>query len=422
MKLLLKRKVLDIVKILKKAGKYRLALCIEQNWDKTALEYSKQLNFWRPKKSMEKELLRAFDKELTRLGTRGILKLDILNSIKKRRVLQTAPHLGATESPRMLCINWLGSLAVEEKSTSTQGGDFYVVGMFSGIPFSNRSRPGRINKKVDTINLFPSNLQDGLVYRSKIPTKLVETVDQLPNKISKFLPLAVLGNSYTKWALETCQHIEGTILKKNNLVFLDINEVVTEYLAQVLQNRFHVLHKIFFNPKWRKEFIEAFPNEAMFYVPIMDGKYEKIENMTLFGNILKGKTKKIDLSNSKILIRELKEGRLCPALLTSFVALSFLNQFKCLGSFAQVEYLPVYQEKLAKLKFMKEFKIEKIPTANLTTGLFPEKENVYPADMIIKNKKLKQGGKILFGELLLNMKSVLLESYFIGDNRKHDKK
>ena len=409
--LMLKRKVLDIVKILKDAEKYRLAECIEKNWNKTALEYSKELNFWRPKRPIEKELLNAFGKELERLGTKGIHKSEILDSIKKRRILQTGPHLGATESPRMLCINWLGNLGVLKR-------DYYIVGMFSGIPFSNRSRPGRINMKKDSVNLFPSSMQDGLVYRSVIPVKLNESADKLPKKITKYFPSAIVGASYTKWALQTCQHIERNILKKNNLVYLDINEVVAEYLTQVLKNRFHVFHKIFFNPKTRAEFMQAFPNEIMFYAPVMDGKYEKMENMVLSGNKLRSRHKEIDLGNSNILIQEIKEGRLCPALITTFLALAFLNQFKCFGSFAQVEYLPVYQEKLAKLKFMKEFKIEKISTSNLTTGVFPEKRNIYPADILIQGEKFKQSEQTLFGELLLHMKSVLLESYFTGDERK----
>src|SRR3989338_6983151 len=153
MQITLKGKIQEIEKTLKKSKKVRLARCIEENWNKTALKYSKELNFWRPKRPIEKELLNAFDQELERLGTGKIVKTEILNSIKKRRVLQTGPHLGATESPRMLCINWLGSLGVPEK-------DFYMVGMFSGVPFSNRSRPGRINRQKDSINLFPSNLQD----------------------------------------------------------------------------------------------------------------------------------------------------------------------------------------------------------------------------------------------------------------------
>ena len=104
--------MLDIVKTLKDAGKLRLAGCIEKNWHKTCLDYSKELNSWRPKRSIEKELARAFGKELERLDIKDIWKEEILDSIKKRRVLQTTPHLGATEGPRFFCINWLGSLGV----------------------------------------------------------------------------------------------------------------------------------------------------------------------------------------------------------------------------------------------------------------------------------------------------------------------
>lgn len=414
MKILLKGKILGIVRALKKEGKHRLAECIEKNWHKTALSYSKELNHWRPKKPMEPELLRAFGKELERLGTNTADKKEILHSLNKRRIIQTAPHLGATESPRMLCINWLGSLGVEAK-------DFYVVGMFSGIPFSNRSRPGRINRVKDSINLFPSSMQDALVYRSIVPDKLVESTNTLPEDIYRFLPKARKEESYTKWALEACQHIERKILGKKNLIYLDINEVVTEYLIQVLEKPEHIVHKIFFDSEIREEFAKAFPNEIMFYSPLMNGKYEQMENMILSGKILKSKSKEISLESPKNLINELREGRLCPALITSFLVLAFLNQFKCLGSFAQVEYLPVYQEKLAKMKCMENLGLEKIPTANLTTGVFPEAHNLYPADMILSNKvkKFKPKSSILFGKLLLPMKDVLLESYFTGDARKN---
>ena len=397
----LKTEISDIVKILKKEKKERLAQCIEKNWEKTALAYSKELNSWKPQRPIEKELLLAFDKELERLGTIGDQKLKILASLQERRVLQTAPHLGVTEGPRMLCINWLGSLAVSEK-------EFYVVGMFSGIPFSNHSRPGRINRKNDGVNLFPSTMQDALVYKSKIPDKLPEKLNTLPEKLLKFLPQAVVGASYTQWALQTCQHLERKILNKNNLIYLDINEIVAEYLVQVLKNRLHIFHKIFFHHEIRQQFIKVFPKEIMFYAPVMNGKYEDIENMILLEESLKSKSREILLDNPEILIQEIKEGRICPSLILTFIVLSFLNQFKCFGSFAQVEYLPIYQEKLAKLEFLKIFKIETVATSNLTTGIFPNDLNIFPADLIIYGEKLKQKEEILFGELLLPMKDKLI--------------
>ena len=414
----LKKEIMDLVKTLKKAGKYGLSGCIEKNWDKTVLAYSKELNTWKPARPMEKELLAAFKKELERLETKKIknktLTSKILNNIEKRRILQTAPHLGATESPRMLCLNWLSSLEVSEK-------DFYVVAMFSGVPFSNRSRPGRINRKKDSVNLFGSNWQDGLVYQSVIPEKLVESVPKLEEKVRKFLPETILGASYTKWALLACQNIEGEILKHKNLIYLDINEVVAEYLVRVLKKKEHIFHKIFFNQKTRAEFVKAFPNEIIFYAPQMKGKYEVMENMFFSRNALRGKNKKIPLDNPEKLIGELRNGRLCPALLVGFLALAFINEFKCLGSFAQVEYLPVYQKKLAALKCLKNFKIEKVPTANLTTGVFPFNPELFPVDAIL-GEKFTPDKNIFFGELLRPMKKTLLENYFTGAEKNNGQK
>ena len=156
--------------------------------------------------------------------------------------------------------------------------------------------------------------------------------------------------------------------------------------------------------------MEVFGDESIFNCAVMNGKYEKMENMTFSGNSLKSKHKEILLTDPKILISELENARICPGLILSFLAIAFLNEFKCFGSFAQVEYLPLYQEKLAKLKFMKEFNIKKIPTANLTTGIFPDAINLYPADIImdIRTNKLKQKEKILLGELWLPMKDKLV--------------
>lgn len=291
----------SLIKSLRDKGKNNLADCIEENHQKPALLYSKELNAYSPKRALEKEMKDAFRKELQRIGAKDAE--EILDSLEKRRILQTAPHLGATESPRMLCINWLGSLGVPDD-------EYYVVAMYSGIPFSNNSRPGRINRKKDSINLFPSSMQDDLVFRSKIPEKLLEVVKTLPNELQKFLPEAKVGDSYTKWALQVCTNIERKILGRENLVYLDINEVVANYLEEIKKKKEHPMHKI----------------------------------------------------------KEMKEMNLFFAF-----APFLLNHFKCFGSFRQVEYLPQYQKKLAELKFLNDFDLDSVPTASLTTGEFKNK-------------------------------------------------
>lgn len=340
----------SLIELLRERGRNHLADCILENAKKPALLYSQQLNSYSPSQPMEKEMGQAFRQELERIGVKDSEK--ILTSIKKRRILQTAPHLGATESPRMLCINWLGSLGVSKD-------EFYVVGMFSGIPFSNNSRPGRINRKEDSINLFPASMQDALVYRSAIPEKLVENVETLPPPLKKLLPEAKIGDSYTHWALQVCTNVERKILGKENLVYLDINEVVANYIEKVKNKPGHPINKILQN--------EVSLGEPLFH----------------------------------------QDNGSCPGLFLTFLALSFLNHFRCFGSFRQVEYLPEYQKKLARLEFMKIFEVEKVPTASLTTGEFAS--GPYPADIIIEGGEFSPDPNMLFGELIINMKDKLLD-------------
>src|SRR3989338_6258639 len=175
------------------------------------------------------------------------------------------------------------------------------------------------------------------------------------------------------------------------------------------------MYKIFFDPKTRDEFMGAFPDEIMFYAPVEHGKYEEMEIFFRHGNVLNSRSRKIPLDTPETLVKELSEGRLCSALLPGFLVLAFLNQFKCFGSFAQVEYLPVYQEKLSRLSFLRTFKIESVAASNLTTGFFPGGENLYPLDILVASKKFKPDKNLLFGELLADMKDALLGSYFTGN-------
>src|SRR3989344_5195959 len=369
----LKKDIETLIKTLKDSKKEYLAREIEKNWHKTTLVYSKELNSWNPEKTMEPELFEAFDMELQRLEFDIVSRKKILSSIKRRRILQTAPHLVVTEGPRMLFINWLGSLGVPEN-------DFYVVDAFSGNPFSNITHPGRIQTKNEELNLIPSRMQDALVYRSKIAKELPEKLESLPDKLKNFLSPAIPDNSYAKWAIQNCQRINKKVLGKNNIVYVDINEVVAQYLVKILEKTSHILYKVFFHTETRKQFMKTFPNETMFYVPVLKGKYAKMENMVFSGESLKSKNREILLNNPKNLINEIKNEQLCPSLLLVFIVLCFFNRFKCFGSFAQVEYLPAYQKKLAKLEFLHKFKIETMPTSNLTFGIFPDDSTIFPAD------------------------------------------
>lgn len=402
-----KKAILLLVEALVKEGKIILAERIEKNWNKTCLEYSQELNSYIPDRRMEPEFKEAFAEELKRLDFDQSSREKILYSIEERRVLQTAPHLVVTEGPKMLCLNWLSSLGVPEHA-------FYIVGAFSGNPFSNSTRPGRVQTKDCEFNLIPSRMQDALVYRSKIPKELPQKMAKLPKEIKNlFFEKGRPNDSYTKWAIKSYQAIAKKALGRKNIVYVDINEVVSNYLAKVLKKESHLFYKIFFETKTRRLFSENFPNAIIFYTPAQSGKYEKMDVLTFSKKGLLGKKTEIPLNKPGDLVRELEENRICPGLLLVFIACSFLNRFKCLGSFAQAEYLPAYQKKLTDLSFIRKFLIENVPTSNLTTGIFPDDTQIFPVDLAIEGKSLEKNPNLLFGELLIGVKDRLVSSYTV---------
>lgn len=389
----LKNGISAIITELKKENKNRLAGCISENWNKTCLQYSKELFEWEPEHPMEPEMKAAMESEISRVGLSEEAP-KIVSFLSKHRVLQTAPHLVLTLNPRMLCIEWLGSLGVPDQG-------YYVSATFSGIPFSNSFRPGRVNRKTGSVNLLPSSMQDALVYRSRIPDKLPGMLSSLPEPIAKMLDAPHPGDSFTRWALKAGRKIEGKIFGRRNIILVDINEITAEYLKLVLGKKNHPVREVFFNPVVRREFVKIFPNEIMFYSPAKKGKYDSMENLRM-----KDLESDLDSSGPEGLKKKIEKENLCPGLLLVFIATAFLNGFKCYGSFSQVEYLPEYQKKLGKMEIFKPYGIEKVPTANLTTGVFPGTKE-WPADIIIEGKEINPDPEMLFGELLAGMKDTL---------------
>jgi hypothetical protein len=57
----LKTNIEELISTLKEAGKDRLAACIELNWHKSVLTYSRELHTYKPTRPMDKELVLAFN-------------------------------------------------------------------------------------------------------------------------------------------------------------------------------------------------------------------------------------------------------------------------------------------------------------------------------------------------------------------------
>jgi hypothetical protein len=378
-----------------------LAKIIEENWDKTLLEYSKKLHSYKTKEPTEEIFKKALSLELVRLGHP---KKDIgliLKYAEKNRTLQTAAHISPSGKPRYFFIDWLDSLILSKR-------DFFLVAMFSGVPFSNKTRPGRLCKKDGDINLIPSSMQDELVYRNIITPKMVEVIEKLPAEIKTLVPEAKEGNSYTAWAIKSSQKIEGKFLH-GQPVFFDFNEVASNYLLLAIKDLNHPISKIFFSKTERDLTQKNFKDMVFFYGPVQKGKYKEMENFFLKDEYLESSSRKIQLTQ-KNLKEELEKG-LCPGLIVGFFIFAFLNRFQCSGSFAQVEYMPLYRDRFALFPFLKKNKIKEAPAESLTTGGFPLNVGLHPLDLYL-GEKFNPDPNILLGEAMIAIKDVLLHQNY----------
>lgn len=393
----LKTRISALLTQISQTEKPHLHKKIKQNYEKSCLEYSREIWEYRPVLKIEPLLERAFEIELTRLDYDKLESKKIIKYFSRTRTLQTAPHLTPTDKPRFFFINWLTSLALKPK-------DYYLVAMFSGIPFSNKTRPGRITSSENEINLFPASMQDALVYRHSVPEKMKQALEKLPKELSKIFPKTKTGSYYTKWALQSTKNLEGKYLNGKS-VFFDFNEVATNYLTLALKKKDHPISKLLFETAHCALLSKLFSDEFFFYEnTVKDGK-EVMQGFKLINGSLVGRHRRIELSKEN-LERELSHG-LCPGLPLGFLIFAFFNHTQCLGSFAQVEYLPIYKNKFSKLKVLAKYKIKDAPDGALTTGAFPENTNLHPLDLAL-GEKFAFDETTPYGETLLAIEDVLV--------------
>ena len=414
----LAQKMSALIENLKSSNQTYLANDIEKNWSKTVLEYSKELWNFNDETKIENELLNAFVKEWKRIGIEDSDIEKAKNSFLKYKTLQTAPHLGLTESARMLTVNWLSTRGLPNDA-------YYLVGMFSGIPFSNLTKPGclnfsnahriseiisdgEINDTEQKISLFPSILQDRIVYGSTVPEKMVGLISNLNPEIKKYFAIPTIGESYTKYALGSVAKIEKEILNIKNAIYFDINEVIRNYLLEVLKNDSHVIYKILFDNEYKSKIEKEFGDEAiLFYGTYLSSKYESMEKLYIKNGTLHGQHHDIEITPENITER-IGNGSLCPGLFLVYLILTFINHIQCLGSFAQAEYLPRYGEGLFNTGLLEPDLIKNAPVNNLTTGMLPDPNlhDITPLDILL-GSKWNPDENMYFGELLLGIENLL---------------
>jgi len=406
-----------------------------QSWDCTLAEYSHSLyqNFSRP--TIEDELLTALEQECHRLGYSRDASKAISGSLNKLGVLQTTTHVALTEGPTFLAAHQLATLGFPANA-------YYIVAAFSGVPFSNSAWPACLNysnrysvddlidpacpgyhdfiradknrgKDTDDrrISLLPGKYRDARVFRSDLDDKIRQIQPFIRPDLARHLPTSEAEGSFTRWALQAAKNQFGEISGQKKAVYIDLNEVISHYLCNVLPKTSHPIHKLFFELSCQQEVLSLFEKPPpVFNLSIeRKGKW-KMDNVFLEGNILASRASSEEF-NPESLVKDLRNGRYCPSLFLSFMILSFINGIQCLGGFNQIEYLHSYREKLRKCNWLDQHLVQGARIGGLTTGLSTtaDGQRIFPLDIILgsrwevdKDQTLGQWLQPLITKLLKN--------------------
>ena len=403
----------SIVASLKRMNRPQLSKVLER-WGNESLEEYVQLWWQGPKRPppLEPELIQAFKETWQQMGWTDVIVKQLLQELEQKRVLQTTMHLTPTEGPTFLASHQLATL--KQPKTSN-----YLVGAYSGVPFSNAAWSGAINYGTKTtldqilcpfnplfrqaqsavvdrirdgdhprLSLIPGKWRDGLVDRSVIPDRLNEIFsDLLPGVRESSLKSITPKNFYDNWALSFSEQLTRTILNNNQIFFFNLNEVIRKYLLNILKDDSHWLTQLFLDPRKIKSLEKGLAHNWFVTEVEQKGK-KKVEQIHLHNRCF-GSAKISIPATPESIILALNEHRFCPGLTLCFWILAFYNGIRCLGGFEQIEYLAELDSKLNQLGLPNLINCTSDQVSFLTTGRCIDQDyEVYPIDVFLGNSKL----------------------------------
>jgi hypothetical protein len=381
-----------IVDSLRGRGRVRLAEVLHRHGERPLAEYASTL--WGrlcPDVQIEPQLVRVLDAHLHRLGFDDGQRAGKLASLARTRTIQTATHLTASEGPSFHAIHRLASAAIP-------AGETYFIGAYSGVPFGNSAWPGCLNFSdhlpLDQIiappervlrdlrrahadrsrdggsgrlSLVPARWRDARVGGTLIPTKLERLWPYVTEPIRRLAPTPVAGYSFPDWmnlfAIRTLQ----TLLPGQDVVYLDLNAVVRDYLLLVMDEPAHPLHRIHFDPAVRRQAERLFADATWWTASVVRNGRPRMEVLRMKGGALVGDSSAVP-SDPAAMRQALERGELMPGKFPLFTALAAVNGLTCFGSFEQIEYLARFHARWSELGVFSDRLPPVADVSRLTSG------------------------------------------------------
>lgn len=358
-----------------------------ENFDVRVRDYMETIGRYRPQRDLEPAFACALSTELQRLGLSEDMLAKALAYLRNGRLLQTAPHTACSHGPAFLGATWLTTLITPRDYPC-------VIGASSSVPFDNDAKSGCLSfsnrfstrdvvkptsrwaaslRKADTtradfvnerrITLIPSKDNKRTVFGSPVSPKTIEILSDLNDNLRP--PITITSrDDFPTLALRLCSIFESRALQRP-IVFIDLTRVVADYLCKVLENDAHPIFKLLFDGRSLQLLERHLGKISVFCTS--GASNAKYTNLVIDEGYLLGESIRIP-ATPPVIRNHLAAGALCPGLLLTFVATSFINDFCCLGSFNQVSYLERYKAVLGKTGVIPEEQIAHVPTDALTIG------------------------------------------------------
>lgn len=383
----------------------------QKYWNTPLKEYSKHLTRKKKVPKIEKELLNSFKLEFHNIGLSKEEVRDALNFLETSGSIQTSHHVTPTSGPGFTCIDLI-------TLSSLPKDDPYIIGAFSGVPFSNNAWSGSLSygsieleqflkpgsallKRAHTslkesvkhgsknkrVSLIPAKYRDSLVYSYERGEYQDEISHDIISELEKALLFQDKNKRYTHWACRVNRNIQEQVFNRKKIYNVDINNIVKHYLLEVLKNKSHPIYQIFFDSKLSGKVFKKFSDLPVFRI-VKKGK-KSLKVRPAFWNTGKLISEQsLNAETPEQLIELLETNVICPGQWLLFFILVFLNGLQCLGSFNQVEYLQNYCLKLQDLQSYFPLQLDSFEN-KLTTGrLIDEGSEVWPFDYLILGKKI----------------------------------
>ncbi|MDT8447218.1 MAG: hypothetical protein RRB13_10050 [bacterium] len=382
----------------------QLAQAFAADWETPLADYAARL-YRVPPLKLPQEFLDLLVQQVEAAHWGRELALEAAEQLPNLPVLQCSHHVTPSFGPTFTTIDLISLSGLPPHR-------LYLIAAASGVAFSNSAWSGALSygyldlerlmdparpgfakalaaarereahgEEDRRISLIPSKMRDQLVYGSGLPEDFAARLAELQPEVRRLLAKPQSDDNWTSWAGRSAAAVQQAVFAGRRYLMLDLNGLAASYLSALIRQR----------DPWILEVLTGhWQSPEMNFLAHYQGKKSNkvLACRYLDGELTNEKTapEPLDLDQ---LATALETGTLAPGVWLCFLLLRFRLGLHCLGSFAQVDYLPRFAEELALAPYASELDLVGPEAPILTTGRYFEGGHpLWPLDRALEGKTL----------------------------------